>query len=78
MLSAAEPKPIDEPPGPGRIRAGMTAAEVKLAVGPPQRIARQILYHRYLEQWLYLNPGPFRVEFDAPRGQAGRVISVHL
>lgn len=52
-----------------KLRRGMTPEQVRQLVGAPKRIARQILYHRYREQWLYDAPIPIRLTFDCPRGQ---------
>jgi hypothetical protein len=54
-----------------------TPAEVSEVLGPPKRIARQILYRRYLEQWTYDAPLPLCVVFDCPKGHDPRVLSVH-
>lgn len=61
----------EEPPAQGfdRLRRGMTPDQVRGFVGPPRRIARQILYHRHIEQWFYDPPRPTRLQFDCPRGQ---------
>jgi hypothetical protein len=53
----------------------MTPDEVRKTLGPPRQVARQILYHRYLEQWVYDAPAPIRVEFDCPGGQLARLVS---
>jgi hypothetical protein len=53
----------------------MNPAEVRQILGPPRRIARQILYHRYLEQWLYDAPGSGRLEFDCRRGEVPFLIT---
>jgi hypothetical protein len=74
-LAAAQPVPATNAAPGATVRVGMTLAEVRTILGPPQRVARQILYHRYLEQWAYLPPVSLRVEFDCPRGQAARVIA---
>jgi hypothetical protein len=47
----------------------MSPDEVREVLGPPRRVARQLLYHRYLEQWLYEAPGSPRLTFDCRRGQ---------
>jgi hypothetical protein len=47
----------------------MTPEEVRTLLGPPRRIARQLLYQRYLEQWAYDAPFAARVDFDCRRGQ---------
>jgi hypothetical protein len=52
-----------------RLRPGMTIQQVRDLLGDPRRIARQVLYQRYLEQWVYESPLPLRLEFDCRRGQ---------
>ncbi len=62
---------------PNVIRAGMTAVEVRRLRGEPDRIARQHLNRRYLEQWIYERPPSLRVEFHGAKGQEARVVQVH-
>ena len=57
-----------------KLERGMTPQQVRDAIGPPRRISRQILYHRYLEQWYYDSPVPFRLTFDCPRGQKPQLV----
>jgi hypothetical protein len=76
VAAADEPAPQREPPDASRLRPGMDPAEARQVLGAPFRVARQILYHRYLEQWAYETPGAPRVEFDCSRGQAPRLTSV--
>lgn len=52
-----------------RLRPGMSAAAVRKALGPPQSIARQILFHRYREQWFYERPCRLRLDFECHKGQ---------
>jgi hypothetical protein len=52
----------------------MTAEQVRAQVGPPKRIARQLLYHRHLEQWIYEQPISMRLTFDCLRGQKPRLL----
>jgi hypothetical protein len=59
-----------------QVRAGISPAQVRHLLGGPQRVARQILYHRYFEQWLYDAPFHLRVEFDCRQGQEPQVVSV--
>jgi hypothetical protein len=54
----------------------MSADEVKRRLGPPSRVARQILFRRHLEQWTYATP-PICIELDCVRGQEMQVVSVH-
>ncbi len=51
------------------LHRGMTAAEVRQRLGEPPHIARQLLYHRYIEQWVYPSPLSARLEFDCRRGR---------
>jgi hypothetical protein len=69
------------PPDPAaalaRVERGQTAEQVREMLGaPPRRIARQILYHRYREQWIYDQPYFVRLEFDCPRGQKPQLIFI--
>jgi hypothetical protein len=57
-----------------KLQRGMTAEQVREQVDPPKRIARQILYHRHVEQWIYDQPVAARLQFDCPRGQKPRLI----
>jgi hypothetical protein len=57
------------------LRPGMTAEQVQALLGPPRRTARQLLYQRYLEQWLYDEPALLRLEFDWRRGRQPFLLS---
>jgi len=57
-----------------KLERGMTPEQVRERVGEPRRIARQILYHRHLEQWIYDSPFPARIQFDCPRGQMPQLV----
>jgi hypothetical protein len=59
------------------VREGLTPKQVEVLLGPPKRVARQILYPCYLEQWVYDAPFNLRVEFRCPHGQEAHVQSVH-
>ena len=59
-----------------KLKRGMTPEQVRQLVGTPPRIARQILYHRYREQWIYETPFPIRLTFDCPRGQMPQLLSI--
>jgi hypothetical protein len=58
------------------VRRGMTPAEVRQILGPPARVARQILFRRHLEQWIYDQPEAARVEFNCVRGEEPYVLTV--
>jgi hypothetical protein len=64
-----------QPPDTARLRVGMTQAEVKKLYGEPSRVARQILFRRHLEQWVYDGAQPLRIEFNCLRGQEPRVFN---
>src|SRR5438309_876528 len=61
-----------------RIPRGITAAEVRLRLGPPQHVARQILDRHAIEQWVYGEPPVLRVEFDRTKGQEPQVLTVRM
>jgi hypothetical protein len=60
-----------------RLRPGMSPEEVKKLLGPPNRMARQVLYRRYLEQWIYDGTTPLTVEFSSLKGQDPQLLGVH-
>ena len=67
----------DAPPPPA-VKPGMTADEVRTALGgPPRKIARQVMHGHYHEVWHYDKPHPLWVEFDCRKGIEARVINVH-
>ncbi len=60
-----------------RVQPGVSSPEqVRQLLGPPDHSARQILYHRTREQWLYDAPFAVRLEFEYVRGQEPRLLSV--
>jgi hypothetical protein len=78
--------PVPEPPPDderqrllGKLTPGLPADKVEELLGgrrnPPRR-ARQILYQRYREQWLYDHPFPLRLDLDGPRGRDPHLLSV--
>jgi hypothetical protein len=74
--SAVEP---DQPAAPldlNKLPPGTPQATVRKLLGPPKRTARQILYRRYLEQWVYDAPNAVRIEFDCVRGQEPQILTV--
>lgn len=68
--------PPGEPADETRLRPGLTAAEVLQRHGEPARIARQVIYRRCLEQWIYDAPLSVRIEFDSPLGQPSQILTV--
>jgi hypothetical protein len=49
--------------------------QVRRLLGPPAQRARQILYHRAREQWLYEAPFNTRLEFEYVLGQEPHLLS---
>lgn len=60
-----------------KLQRGLSFDSARDLLGPPHRVARQVLFHRHLEQWVYGPPYDFRLEFDCPRGQKAQLLSVH-
>jgi hypothetical protein len=60
------------------LQPGIAEARVRELLGPPKRMARQVLHLRYLEQWVYDSPFPVRVEIEHPLGQKPQLLTVHL
>jgi hypothetical protein len=59
------------------LRPGASPEEVRKRLGPPARIARQVLYQRILEQWVYDRPWSVRLTFDRPRGRVPTLLTIH-
>ena len=55
------------------LRVGMTAAEVRQALGAPNRLSRQLMYHRHREQWMYTGIVEAQLEFLCVPGQEARL-----
>jgi hypothetical protein len=70
-------EPINRQKSIDKVKAGMAADAVRQLLRAPDRTARQILYRRYLEQWIYVNPEGLWIEWDCQKGQEPRVLSVH-
>jgi hypothetical protein len=49
--------------------ATRSPVEVKEILGAPTQVSRQVLYRRYLEQWIYDSPVPLCAVFDCLKGQ---------
>jgi hypothetical protein len=90
-LTAREPQPDDlkafDPDKPlsqvdkaerlRRVQPERSSPEaVRRLLGEPSRKARQILYQRAREQWLYEAPFEVRLEFEYVRGQEPHLLSV--
>jgi len=61
----------------GEVQPGMVASRVEDLLGKPDRISRQVLFRRHVEQWTYLEPRALRLELQGVRGQEAQVVSVH-
>jgi hypothetical protein len=57
-----------------KLKPGMTPEQVRQTVGAPKHISRQILYHRYREQWTFDPPLSVRLTFDCPRGEMPQLL----
>jgi hypothetical protein len=66
LLAAGGSRPAAEPPAVAR---GQSPADVRARLGPPVRVSRQVLFGRHVEQWVYEEPTPLRVEFNCVRGE---------
>jgi hypothetical protein len=56
---------------------GKTPNEVKQLLGSPQRVSRQMVYRRLVEQWIYDRPLPLCIVWQSHRGQETQILSVH-
>ncbi len=61
---------------PSQLRPGLSQEDVRKRLGPPRGVARQILYRRYLEQWVYDGPKSCRIEFECVRGKAPQILTI--
>ena len=57
--------------------AALGPGEVRQLLGTPTRIARQMVYRRHVEQWVYDDPLPLCVVWQASRGHDVRILTVH-
>jgi hypothetical protein len=79
-LSPEAEKPLSEKDRKDLINSlvGLSPPDVQKKLGrPPKHVARQILYHRYLEQWVYDSPYFIRIEIECQRGQKPHILTVH-
>ncbi len=53
----------------------LTAGDVQRRLGKPDRVARQILFRRHLEQWIYDDLG-VRFEFNCLPGEEPKILNV--
>jgi hypothetical protein len=58
------------------LRPGLSEDRVRELLGRPNRLARQVLHLRYLEQWVYDSPVPLRIEIEHAHGQPPHVLTV--
>ena len=58
------------------VRKGMSAQDVRQLMGTPNRVVRQLLYRRHIEQWVYENPQHLRIGFNCVRGEDPGVTAV--
>jgi len=58
------------------VARGQSPADVRARLGPPVRVSRQVLFGRHVEQWVYQEPRPLRVEFNCVRGEDPYVCAI--
>ncbi len=80
LVQPADPGPAPLPRKPLTVAEcqplqRLTLDQVRDRLGPPHHVSRQILRHRYLEQWTYEHPWRIRVEFDY-RGPQPQLLTV--
>lgn len=73
--SAREREKTDGVPPIAKLQHGMTPEQVRRLLGAPKRVARQILYRRYREQWIYDAPISIRLTFECRRGRKPQLLS---
>jgi hypothetical protein len=73
-----DPTPEERAQNIPKIKRGLPATEVRNLLGKPDRIARQILFRRHLEQWIYDNPINARVEIVYSPGEEAQVQAVYV
>jgi hypothetical protein len=76
LLSTGRTAEKEKPRAFAKLQRGMTPEQVRQCVGQPKRIARQILYHHYREQWLYDTPHSTRLTFECQRGQKPELLEI--
>jgi hypothetical protein len=59
-----------------QIRVGMSRDEIRDTFGSPDKVFRQILFKRYVEQWVY-EKSALWVQFNCLKGQEPFVCSYH-
>jgi hypothetical protein len=74
-LSDAARTVAQPPSGVGRVRLGMTAAQVRDHLGAPTTISRRIILYRTHEQWHFAKTG-LRLSFDHLRGSSAVLVRI--
>jgi len=78
LIHSAAPLAAKEPAAKfAELRPGMTAEEVSRHLNnqKPERVIRQIIYRRHIEQWLY-EDGSVRLQFDCRPSEEPRLNAV--
>ena len=70
------PLPEEVPLRISQIRKDTSADEVYRLLGKPDRTAKQIIFRRSVEQWIYLAPISLRIEISWIPGETGRVLTL--
>ena len=74
LLAGADPQP--RPNRLDVVKMGMTFEQVKAIFGPPDRVSRECLFRRHIEQWQYDDPSGW-IEFNCVRGETAYVRAVY-
>lgn len=76
MMLVMETSRAQAPVNLRTLTLGDKAEHVRQLLGRPQRVSRQVLFLRTIEQWHYGMPHQVRLTFEAPRGQQAHLVSV--
>ena len=75
-VNYVDPQPADLRALVDRLRVGDPASVPREWFGPPDRVARQILFRHHVEQWVYTDRISLRIEFDCPPGEEARIVRI--
>lgn len=62
-----------------KLKEGMKIekADLKKRLGNPHHIARQIIYRRQLEQWIYRTDPGWTIQLDCPLGEVPQIYRIY-
>jgi hypothetical protein len=80
IAAEAPPAPNESPQdwqkAVAEVKRDLTAHQVRRLLGKSDRVSRQVLFRKHIEQWIYDRPVPVRVEFLCLPAEEARVQSV--